>query len=352
MDPFWQSNTMRGESLLFIQEAGELPTARLLFSPLELQSVKSASGEITYVEGRDYVLNRAAKTLSLPVGSRIPFVTDAELRPPNGSPHTMANAQDAQHGFLYSEGHFFHDLQVEPTYTHEGHEWKNWQGYVPAFAGPLLPVTMGKLRRKEELRIVMLGDSISAGYNSSEFTKTAPFMPPYPELLRRELEAVSGARVRVTNLSKSGQITTWGLQQSGAVIKAKPDLVILAFGMNDSARVKPELYLANVKEQISLVKAALPDAEWILVASSLPNPAWQSQRAGALHRFEVDLQALSGPGIAFADLTAVWAELLKHKNYLDITGNGVNHPNDFGHRVYAQFVLALLTEKPDVAPAN
>lgn len=30
------------------------------------------------------------------------------------------------------------------------------------------------------------------------------------------------------------------------------------------------------------------------------------------------------------------------KDFLAITGNGVNHPNDFGHRVYAQVLLSLL----------
>ena len=46
--------------------------------------------------------------------------------------------------------------------------------------------------------------------------------------------------------------------------------------------------------------------------------------------------------MALADLTSVWTELLKHKRDWDLTGNGVNHPNDFGHRLYAQVLSALL----------
>jgi hypothetical protein len=34
--------------------------------------------------------------------------------------------------------------------------------------------------------------------------------------------------------------------------------------------------------------------------------------------------------------------MLDRKRYLDLTGNGVNHPNDFGHRVYAETLLGLL----------
>ena len=33
--------------------------------------------------------------------------------------------------------------------------------------------------------------------------------------------------------------------------------------------------------------------------------------------------------------------MLKHKQYWDLTGNGVNHPNDFGHRIYAQVLTSL-----------
>ena len=47
-------------------------------------------------------------------------------------------------------------------------------------------------------------------------------------------------------------------------------------------------------------------------------------------------------GIALADVSSVWQEILKSKTYLDFTGNGVNHPNDFGHRVYAEVILASL----------
>ena len=29
-----------------------------------------------------------------------------------------------------------------------------------------------------------------------------------------------------------------------------------------------------------------------------------------------------------------WCRLLEKKDFYDLTGNGVNHPNDYGHRVY------------------
>jgi hypothetical protein len=32
------------------------------------------------------------------------------------------------------------------------------------------------------------------------------------------------------------------------------------------------------------------------------------------------------------------------RHFVDVTGNGVNHPNDYGHRLYAQAILALLVD--------
>ena len=58
-------------------------------------------------------------------------------------------------------------------------------------------------------------------------------------------------------------------------------------------------------------------------------------------RYRDELKAVAGPRIALADVTAVWHLLLRHKHDLDLTGNGLNHPNDFGHQLYAQAILSL-----------
>ena len=54
------------------------------------------------------------------------------------------------------------------------------------------------------------------------------------------------------------------------------------------------------------------------------------------------MKKLTGPGCALADVTTFWLALLERKGALDLTGNGLNHPNDFGHRFYADVVLATV----------
>ena len=58
----------------------------------------------------------------------------------------------------------------------------------------------------------------------------------------------------------------------------------------------------------------------------------------------VGAEGTAAKGLALADLTSLWTEMLTRKRDSDLTGNGVNHPSDFGHRVYASAVLSLLVE--------
>ena len=44
---------------------------------------------------------------------------------------------------------------------------------------------------------------------------------------------------------------------------------------------------------------------------------------------------------AAADLYRVWQLFLQRKDFFDLTGNGVNHPNDYGHRILANTALSL-----------
>ncbi len=74
-----------------------------------------------------------------------------------------------------------------------------------------------------------------------------------------------------------------------------------------------------------------PDAEFILVASSLPNPLWDHGHGEILKQYEQGLIKLAQKWkgkVAVADLTKLWEDVLIRKSYYDLTGNGVNHPND------------------------
>ena len=126
------------------------------------------------------------------------------------------------------------------------------------------------------------------------------------------------------------------------VLRFNPDLVILAFGMNDSAGVSSESYQTNTRKMIEDIRKQLPNAEFVLVASMLGNRDWTTLKHELFPKYRDALKELCEPGIALADMTSIWTGILERKQDWDQTGNGVNHPNDFGHRIYAQVIAKLL----------
>ena len=99
------------------------------------------------------------------------------------------------------------------------------------------------------------------------------------------------------------------------------------------------------------IRERLPDVEFILNATMLGNRDWIRLQQGLFPQYRDALASLCRPGVALADLTSIWAGFLEHKQDWDQTGNGVNHPNDFGHRVYAQVLSTLLVSPGEPAPA-
>lgn len=331
---------MEGESVLFIRDSEEvLPTASLLFQPVKILSVRSSSGGVTYEEGRDFTVTPGTREISLPEGSRIASKTAAELRRPAGSQRHKLTHRDGNGEILFGATSEYHDMQTIVSYRHEGSDWK---GVKPGFAGEQLPRSIQKLQQKEPLKIALLGDSISTGCNASGWADVAPHQPAYQDLLVEQLQKTYRSPVTLKNFSVGGKDTKWGLEKIGDVIDSDPDLIIIAFGMNDSARREAGDYQAKTQSMIDRAREVKPDTEFILVASMLGNRDWTRLKMELFPQYSDALASMVGSGVALADVTSVWEEMLKRKNYLDLTGNGVNHPNDFGHRVYSQVLSSLL----------
>lgn len=135
------------------------------------------------------------------------------------------------------------------------------------------------------------------------------------------------------------------------VVEPRPDLVIVAFGMNDSAGRSAKEYQANTEAVMAKIRERLPEVEFILVASMRGNRDWTRLKQELFPEYRDALAKLCGPGVALADLTSIWTGFLELKKDWDQSGNGVNHPNDFGHRVYAQVISTLLDPRGEPSAA-
>jgi lysophospholipase L1-like esterase len=205
--------------------------------------------------------------------------------------------------------------------------------------------TLAKLQCGQPLHIAISGDSISTGLDASFVSFAPPYQMGYPELVAAQIQDTFNCQVALTNRAVAGWSVANGNQDTEAMIAARPDLIIIAYGMNDVGRRDPDWYAQQTRQLVATFQSRLPEADILLVASMLGNAEWIHTPREMFARYRDELRKLTGPGVALADLTEVWQLLLRHKHDLDLTGNGLNHPNDFGHRLYAQAILSVLVEK-------
>ena len=340
--PVWDSREIEGDPLFFIQAENE-PAAKasLLFVPKRAPVLQSATREITYEMGRDFTWSAGARTIVLTKDSHIPFKTIAELHPAPGSPNSYDGFRDGKSHMLYAQGHFFHDLQTVANYTAA----ESWAGPkpAPAPAGQLARLR-ARLAAHEPVKLVVLGDSISTGLNASLTGDAPPRQPGYPDLVAQEMEKRFGVKLELKNLSVIGMGASWGLKQMPAVLAEAPDLFICAFGMNDaSGKIAPGDFGATLRQIVEQLHAARPDCDAILISPMHANPEWNRASPELYPAYAEEMKKLTGLGCAMADVCTIWTALLEKKAVLDLSGNGLNHPNDFGHRIYADIVIETIS---------
>jgi lysophospholipase L1-like esterase len=191
--------------------------------------------------------------------------------------------------------------------------------------------------------LTILGDSISQGCDATAWSNVPPMLPPYRDLLAQAIRQASGANVALRNLAVGGTGASWGVKQTGAVAKTKPDLLVIAFGMNDSSARRPDkTFIQDIQAIMDGVRTDSPDTEFLLVSGMTPNPHWAHSHLEYLETYHKGLLKLAAPHVAVGDVRSTWLYILDRKSFFDLTGNGINHPNDYGHRLYAN-VLARTT---------
>ena len=339
LTPVWEGKTCYQESALPVMRSTSSRVEITLLHPVErVLKVQNATLTKTYEEGKDYVVEEGQ--LFVLYSGDIPIMRYDEYNP------SSSDFPNVNGGYLcFSEGAYFHNRQIVVTYTHK----TRYDGYVPENKGALLPTVSEKLAQGDDLDLFVLGDSISVGANSSGFTNVSPYLPIYPQLVAEGLKAEYGLNeVRVYNHSVGGKDSVWGTSIIGEALAehTNVDLAILAFGMNDG-NTSMSTFNRNLSTMIDAVKAAFPNAEILLVATMLPNPDstyYQNQTNFASGM----LTDLEKEGVAVANVTAVHHSLLAYKYYSDMTGNNINHPNDYLARVYAQTLLQTIRTQQSI----
>ena len=233
MNPIWSSNIIYDESLTMVKSNG-IAEAPLLYTPKDVLSVTSADKTVEYEQGRDWEV--LGNVFRLTENSRIFAFEDNEL---------IFDVVKPKESFLTEDGKYslFHDRQICITY-------KRVEGgcdFIVDSCDDMMPQMMEKLHSKKELTMVLFGDSIAEGANSSGRALTTPFLPTWGDLFVEKLRRHYKTKINLINTSQGGEDTYWAIGNAKEkVADFHPDVALIAFGMNDSD--KAEKLVENIKK--------------------------------------------------------------------------------------------------------
>ncbi|MBK1883226.1 arylesterase [Luteolibacter pohnpeiensis] len=112
-------------------------------------------------------------------------------------------------------------------------------------------------------RIVILGDSITAGYGLDPDEA-------YPSILQEKIKA-AGLNYVVVNAGVSGDTTAGGLRRVAWALGSGADVLVIALGGNDGLRGTPPAETEkNLDDIIKKAKAKQPDIKIIIAGMQMP----------------------------------------------------------------------------------
>lgn len=121
-----------------------------------------------------------------------------------------------------------------------------------------------RLQAAEPANIVVLGDSIAAGYGVDPDES-------FPALLDKKIQA-AGLPYRVTNAGVSGDTTAGGARRISWLLRNRIDLLILELGGNDGLRgIAPEETERNLQTIIDKVREKNPSARILVAGMRMAN---------------------------------------------------------------------------------
>ena len=182
---------------------------------------------------------------------------------------------------------------------------------------------------KERLRVLFLGDSLTAGYGIDQAQS-------YPHLVQK-IASSEGFSIDIINAGMSGDTSAGALRRLSWLLKNKIDICIVALGANDGLRGLPTSALReNLLKIISQLKSANPSMKVILAGMKLPENFGQDY----LSEFEV----------VFAEVSEKSGAILITFLLEGVAGNqNLNledrlHPNEQGQKIIAQTVWKTLRQ--------
>lgn len=355
-DPFYWGNIMHNETVLFEGQDDGSVVGYLRYVPKKIISVRDYTLKKEYVAADEFEIN--GNKLTLKSASTIGHWTKKQMAGNEALPSpyrvvaSMADFRDVNTdlvnmgGTLYTESPFYWGTQVSITYAYDLAEIN--LAKFPTYQLDKLTHVKAKLDAKQAIKISGLGDSVLEGCSSSQKFNHEPYQMDFFDSFGTEIASRFGIEVTRDNEAVGGTTSADGANDAklGRIYQAKPDLLLVHYGINDlGAKTTPNGYADNISYIVTNVKANLPNCDIILMSPILPFPGVYDYLM--FDRYVNKLQSIASisESTIVVDVFHASQELVSNgKDFYDITGNGINHPNDFGHRFYTGCLLSVMTK--------
>jgi len=219
-----------------------------------------------------------------------------------------------------------------------------------------------KLHEKDSVTIVAFGDSVTQGCTRLQTRdQEAVYHNQLKKLLVKRYPDVT---INVINSGVGGDKAVDGLARiNESVVRFEPDLVLIEFGLNDSVKyglAGIETFKRTITKMIEKLKEQT-DADIVLLTpnymatSDNPNVHEEHRRKGyvktlpkiqnegILSRYAYVLREVGAEhNVCVADVYAKWEQISDTVNTNALLANRLNHPDEKGHRIIAETVMASI----------
>ncbi|HOX42596.1 MAG TPA: SGNH/GDSL hydrolase family protein [Myxococcota bacterium] len=200
---------------------------------------------------------------------------------------------------------------------------------------PYLRALRERLARGERVRLLGLGDSLTAGWEVSR-----GFFDRFADGLAARFPRASLVPVQA---GVPGDTAEGGLGRVGRLLAPAPELAVVQFGLNDASMGVPVAAYAGALEGIGRRLLDAGSAAVLVTSCPLPDPEgnrWIRPYYDAVRRVGAAL------GCAVAELDRHWTARAGSRAARALWGRDGVHPTDDGHALLAEGLLALLDDGP------
>ncbi len=385
---YWTENVMRNECITFVQDANGKISAHTLFTPKRIITIIDNAHKKEFKAGVDFEWVQGTNEIRWLTGSSIPYFFDGALKglKEEGGTEYVKNwdgsfdstGRALMGGWLYCVGAFLYEKQLSITYEYDQKDTS--QVTHATYQADSFKNVAKKIQNGETLNIVFYGASNFEGCDASGMYNRAPNMPVLHKLVEGYLKD-NGIKAKVTNIGVGGWNSAQGLaalkgqttytlngvtntlvkpgngqsvgQTHKNAIKDGVDLFIMGYfaGNNIGSGITAAQYKQFMKEAMQEVLSYNPDCEFVMLSGSINNNITVAQADSFREKIK-ELQSEYKSCAGISDLIQVYKDMMARKEYIALSGNNINHPNDWFVRVTAMEILSCFVPGYDGNPVD